>query len=172
MQNHHRILAFFMICAMTSEAYCRDHSKHREFKERKGKKVEIDGDGNVAVTLSRKKWSNEKGRFLCCPLAAKHCQAPCNGLSCDARCTLTCGLFSFFSCAPLTCQTANSAGCLSATTGTCPTGWTTSGSLCYKLSTTDMDWLAALLDCVGQGGTLAKVESAADNTLVQGLLGN
>ena len=45
-----------------------------EMKERKGKKVEFDDQGNVGITLNRKKWSSEKGRFLCCPLAAKHCR--------------------------------------------------------------------------------------------------
>ena len=56
------------------------------------------------ILFSRKKWSEEKGRFLCCPLAGHHCKHPCNGQSCSATCTLSCGLFSFFSCAPMTCQ--------------------------------------------------------------------
>ena len=56
------------------------------------------------ILFSRKKWSEEKGRFLCCPLAGHHCKHPCSGQSCSATCTLSCGLFSFFSCAPMTCQ--------------------------------------------------------------------
>merc|ERR1712173_149950 len=55
-------------------------------------------------------------------------------------------------------------------TTTCPSGWTTSGSKCYKASTTDGDWLVAFKDCLSQGGSLAKPESAAENTVVQGLL--
>ena len=40
----------------------------------------------------------------------------------------------------------------------------------FQASTTDGDWLVALTDCLSQGGTLAKPESAAENTVVQGLL--
>ena len=41
---------------------------------KRGKTVRIQEDGDVAITISRKKWAQEKGRFLCCPLASKHCK--------------------------------------------------------------------------------------------------
>ena len=50
---------------------------------KRGKTVRVQEDGDVAITISRKKWSKEKGRFLCCPLASKHCKVPCAGLSCE-----------------------------------------------------------------------------------------
>ena len=50
---------------------------------KRGKTVRVQEDGDVAITISRKKWAQEKGRFLCCPLASKHCKVPCAGLSCE-----------------------------------------------------------------------------------------
>ena len=50
---------------------------------KRGKTVRVQEDGDVAITISRKKWGQEKGRFLCCPLASKHCKVPCAGLSCE-----------------------------------------------------------------------------------------
>ena len=47
--------------------------RKKEVKERRGKTVDYDDQGNVGITLNRKKWSPEKGRFLCCALAPKHC---------------------------------------------------------------------------------------------------
>jgi len=142
---------------------------------KRGKTVRVAEDtGDISITLSRKKWSEEKGRFLCCPLAGHHCKHPCNGQSCSATCTLSCGLFSFFSCAPMTCQAANPTGCTSTTSTTCPSGWTTSASTpskCFKASTADSNWLAALQTCIADGGTLAKPETAAENTEIQTLLG-
>ena len=99
---------------------------------------------------SRKKWSEEKGRFLCCALAGHHCRTPCRGQSCTATCTLNCGFFAYYSCAPMTCQVwtcdiilfwhsvylqaANPTGCIASTA--CPAGWTasaSSSSKCFKV---------------------------------------
>ena len=96
-----------------------------------------------------------------------------NIVSGSSRCTLSCGFFSFFTCAPLTCLASNPAGCLSTSTSTCPTGYTTStsGSKCFKLVSAGDDWLNALQTCIADGGaTLAKIESTDDNTDVAGLL--
>merc|ERR1719384_291107 len=126
---------------------------------KRGKTVRVAKDtGDISITLSRKKWSEEKGRFLCCPLAGHHCKHPCNGQSCS----------------PMTCQAANPNGCTSSTSTTCPTGWTASTatpSKCFKVSTADSNWLAALQTCIADGGTLAKPETAAENTEIQTLLG-
>ena len=87
----------------------------------------------------------------------------------SAKCTLSCGLFSLFSCAPVTCGTANPFQCVASST--CPSGWTVSGSKCFNVFEGPSNWLAALQFCIAQGGTLAKIESQAENDLVQGLLG-
>ena len=39
------------------------------------------------------------------------------------------------------------------------------------MSTADSNWLAALQTCIADGGTLAKPETAAENTEIQTLLG-
>ena len=44
-------------------------------------------------------------------------------------------------------------------------------SRCCQLPASTGDWLAGLRTCIAEGGTLAKPESAAENTAVQGLLG-
>ena len=87
----------------------------------------------------------------------------------STKCTLSCGLFSLFSCAPVTCGTANPFQCVPSTT--CPSGWTVSTSKCYQYFPGPANWLAALQLCIAQGGTLAKVESQAEHDLVQGLVG-
>ena len=51
-------------------------------KVKRGKEVRFSGSGNVEVGLRFKKWSEPKQRFLCCPLAHKHCKSPCKGISC------------------------------------------------------------------------------------------
>ena len=102
-------------------------------KDTRGKAVLFTKNGDVDISIRRKKWSEDKGRFLCCPLASHHCKAPCNGLSCEAKCTVSCGLFNLFPCAAITCQEANSAGCVATSSGSCPTGWTTEGTKCFKV---------------------------------------
>ena len=51
-------------------------------KVKKGKKISFTKDGNIDVSVRYKKWSDPKQRTLCCPLAFKHCKAPCAGASC------------------------------------------------------------------------------------------
>ena len=41
----------------------------------------------------------------------------------------------------------------------------------HQVSTADSNWLAALQTCIADGGTLAKPETAAENTEIQTLLG-
>jgi len=87
---------------------------------------------------------------------------------------VSCGFFGFFTCAPLTCQAANPSGCTAATTTSgCPVGWTRlpGGAKCFKYMGGPSDWLAAQTSCLAMGGTLAKVESAAEQALVFGLIG-
>ena len=40
-----------------------------------------------------------------------------------------------------------------------------------KMNTSTSNWLAALQACIADGGTLAKPETAAENTEIQTLLG-
>ena len=40
-----------------------------------------------------------------------------------------------------------------------------------KMNTATSNWLAALQACIANGGTLAKPETAAENTEIQTLLG-
>jgi len=148
-------------------------------KINKGKEIKFSSKGDVNVNVRYHKWKDPKERTFCCPLSIKHCKLPCKGLSCSATCTLSCGFFDLYPCAPVSCSVANPFGCVQATTtttaaaATCPSGWTASptNNKCFKASTTDGDWLVALTDCLSQGGTLAKIENAAENTAVQNLLG-
>ena len=87
----------------------------------------------------------------------------------SAQCTLSCGLFSLYSCAPVSCGTANPFQCVAS--ATCPSGWTVSGSKCFNLFEGPANWLAALQTCIAQGGSLAKIESQAEQDLVFGLMG-
>jgi len=131
--------------------------------------VRYNKKGDIGVTVRWNKWSDPQQRTLCCPLAPKHCKYPCKGLSCDAQCTLSCGLFSLFKCPPVSCAKANPFQCIPSSSNTCPAGWTVSGSKCFRLFTDNTDWLTALRRCMAQGGTLAKIESDAENMVVQGL---
>merc|ERR1712227_477491 len=152
---------------------------------RRGKVVEVDDDGNLDVTVSRKKWKDqtEFSRSFCCLSAAQLCQGPCNGQSCDAGCKVKCGWIFQFACPTVACGVANPSGCVPATTTAtttttttttttpgCPADYTTSGSKCFKVFTAVSNWLAALTTCIGEGGTLAKLETSDENTLVQTLL--
>ena len=195
----------FLLCYYTNckKNYENDNGE----KVKKGKKIGYTKDGNIDVSVRYKKWSDPKQRTLCCPLAYKHCKSPCAGLSCkfrtikmililmiclpgDAMCTLSCGLFSLYSCAPIRCGIANPFQCVSSSSSTCPTGWTQSGSKCFRVSLqifiqllntfdryfrikaygTATNWLTAQNNCEAQGGTLAKIESAQENAVVQGLI--
>lgn len=145
--------------------------KEKKGRKPKGKQVRMNEEGNIDITISRRKWSDEKqSRTLCCPLAAQHCKYPCRGASCSAQCTLSCGLFSLYSCAPVSCGTANPFQCVAS--ATCPSGWTVSGSKCFNLFEGPANWLEALQTCIAQGGSLAKIESQAEQDLVFGLMGN
>ena len=64
---------------------------------------------------------------------------------------------------------ANPFQCVAASS--CPSGWTVSGQKCFRVFPGPLDWLAALQVCIAEGGTLAKIESQAENDLVVGLLG-
>ena len=109
----------------------------------------------------------------------------------SASCTVTCGYFGFFSCPAVTCQVANPWACttsVTVATPTCEAGFTqvTGGTKCYKVSslrfvtkntyialkleTTASNWLAALQRCIALGGTLAKIESAAEQAIVANLI--
>lgn len=144
--------------------------KVKDGRKPSGKKISINEKGDIGITISRRKWGDEsKSRTLCCPLAGKHCKYPCKGMSCSAQCTLSCGLFSLFSCAPVSCGAANPFQCVAAST--CPSGWTVSGQKCFRVFPGPSNWLASLQTCIALGGTLAKIESQAENDLVHGLLG-
>merc|ERR1712227_1059404 len=149
------------------------------------KTVEVDDDGNLDVTVNRKKFKdqNEFSRSFCCLSATQYCQGPCNGQSCDAGCKVKCGWGFFqFPCSTVSCGVANPSGCVPVTTTTstttttttttagCPADYTALGSKCFKVFTAVANWLAALTTCIGEGGTLAKLETTDENTLVQTLL--
>ena len=133
MNKFHKSLHIYLVVSGTLCSVSGYNSVNNDGNNiKRGKTVSFTKTGDVDISIRRKKWSEEKGRFLCCPLASHHCKAPCNGLSCEARCTVSCGLFSLFPCDAITCQEANSGGCVAS--ATCPTGWTTEGSKCFKVS--------------------------------------
>ena len=54
----------------------------------------------------------------------------------SATCTVSCGFFGFFKCAPLTCEAAHPNGCTATTTASgCDVGWTRlpGGTKCFKV---------------------------------------
>ena len=54
----------------------------------------------------------------------------------SATCSVSCGFFGFFKCAPLTCEAANPNGCTATTTASgCDVGWTSlpEGTKCFKV---------------------------------------
>ena len=54
----------------------------------------------------------------------------------SATCTVSCGFFGFFKCAPLTCEAANPNGCTAtATASGCDVGWTRlpGETTCFKV---------------------------------------
>ena len=51
--------------------------------KKRGKKIVETRRGDVLIKINRKKWEDPKERLLCCPLAHKHCKAPCKGVSCQ-----------------------------------------------------------------------------------------
>jgi len=143
--------------------------KELERFSRKGKVVSQEEDGNIAIELRRKRWQGEKERSLCCALASHHCKGPCNGALCTAQCTVSCGFLAFWKCSPLTCSAANPSQCTAATT--CGTGGTQVGTKCFTFNAGPQTWLAALTTCVAAGGSLAKIESAAEQTAAFALTG-
>jgi len=168
---HPKLLIMFVMFAASVSARSEEFEEKRRKKLRKpGKTISLEENGDIDIQISRKKFSNPKERFLFCPLAEKHCKAPCNGKSCSATCTVSCGFFSFFTCAPLTCATANPTACI-ATTATCEVGWSLSGTKCFKVEAGPSNWLASLTSCIGLGGTLAKIEEQEQQDVVYGLAG-
>lgn len=138
---------------------------------RKGKLVtREEGTGDIAVELRRKRWENEKGRSLCCALAGHHCKGPCSGSSCTAQCTVRCGFLAFWKCSPMTCQSANPGQCTASSTCNAGAG-TQVGTKCFTLNPGPVTWLAALTTCIMAGGTLAKIESAAEQAAAVTLAG-
>eukprot|EP00090_Calanus_glacialis_P008968 TRINITY_DN17292_c0_g1_i1.p1 TRINITY_DN17292_c0_g1~~TRINITY_DN17292_c0_g1_i1.p1 ORF type:complete len:254 (-),score=47.19 TRINITY_DN17292_c0_g1_i1:6-767(-) len=152
----------------------KEENKRRKKDRKPGKTISLEENGDIDITISRRKYSNEKERLLCCPLATKHCRAPCKDNSCSATCTVSCGFFGFFICAPLTCEAAHPNGCIATTTASgCDVGWTRlpGGTKCFKVEAGPSNWLAAQTSCLTLGGTLAKIESADEQALVFGLIG-
>jgi hypothetical protein len=67
------------------------------------------------------------------------------------------------------CSVKHYAACEGPVTSSCPSGWTQVGSKCLRASTTTEKWSDAEAACVSQGGHLASVTSAADNSTLLGL---
>jgi len=166
------MLAVVVVVGMKEE---KEEARRKKKDRKPGKTVNLEENGDIDITISRRKYSNEKERLLCCPLSTKHCHKPCKGKSCSTTCTVSCGFFGFFKCAPLTCEAANPSGCTTTTTTTgCEVGWTRipQGSKCFKYMAGPSNWLASQTACLALGGSLAKVESAAEQALVFGLIGS
>jgi hypothetical protein len=140
---------------------------------RPGKTITKTDNGDVDITISRKKFADDKARLLCCPFVSHHCKGPCRGLACTATCTVTCGFFGLIACPSTTCQVANPGGCTAVPTLTCDAGYTLGAGTtkCYKLETAADDWLAALRTCIAMGGDLAKIENQAEQDAVFAVTG-
>merc|ERR1712130_468517 len=132
-------------------------------------------------------------RHGCCFFANNICNAPCAGRLCSAQCTVQCGIFGG-TCAPITCAAAAPTTCLASTATTTtttvaptittattttvapivtarPVGYSqVSSSKCWQLSSTSLDWLDALTNCVQQGGTLATVDNQQEQDALSGLI--
>jgi len=158
------LLALVLIVATKVEA----EGKELEKFTRKGKIVTQEASGDIDVKIQRRKWGGEKERFLCCAFSSKHCKGPCAGAQCTAQCTVRCGFLSLWVCPPLTCQSANPSQCTS-TTGCI--GGTAVGAKCFTFSAGPSTWLAALAECVTAGGSLAKIETQAEQTAAAALTG-
>merc|ERR1712130_707593 len=151
---------------------------------------------NSRPIFSQRPTSNQSGNFIvknrnqqlesntrhgCCFFANNICNAPCAGRLCSAQCTVQCGIFGG-TCAPITCAAAAPTTCLASTATTttttvapivtaCPVGYSqVSSSKCWQLSSTSLDWLDALTNCVQQGGTLATVGNQQEQDALSGLI--
>ena len=67
------------------------------------------------------------------------------------------------------CSVANSAQCT--TTSTCADGYTEVGSKCIKVVAGPANYLDAIIGCCEEGGTLATIESQAEQDAVFALTG-
>ncbi|MFZ5693968.1 MAG: lectin-like protein [Pseudomonadota bacterium] len=63
------------------------------------------------------------------------------------------------------------ASTVNTTTVSCPAGYTAAGDGCYRLITTTMNQATALTNCQSDGGTLAKIDNATENSVVQTFMG-
>merc|ERR1712130_749589 len=148
--------------------------------------------GNFIVK-NRNQQLESNTRHGCCFFANNICNAPCAGRLCSAQCTVQCGIFGG-TCAPITCAAAAPTTCLASTATTttttaaptittattttvapivtaCPVGYSqVSSSKCWQLSSTSLDWLDALTNCVQQGGTLATVDNQQEQDALSGLI--
>merc|ERR1712130_300051 len=148
--------------------------------------------GNFIVK-NRNQQLESNTRHGCCFFANNICNAPCAGRLCSAQCTVQCGIFGG-TCAPITCAAAAPTTCLASTATTttttvaptittattttvapivtaCPVGYSqVSSSKCWQLSSTSLDWLDALTNCVQQGGTLATVGNQQEQDALSGLI--
>merc|ERR1712130_452461 len=148
--------------------------------------------GNFIVK-NRNQQLESNTRHGCCFFANNICNAPCAGRLCSAQCTVQCGIFGG-TCAPITCAAAAPTTCLASTATTTtttvaptittattttvapivtarPVGYSqVSSSKCWQLSSTSLDWLDALTNCVQQGGTLATVDNQQEQDALSGLI--
>lgn len=78
------LLVFVFMCCFFVNAKDGKEKKEKNGRKPSGKTIMMTETGGIDITISRRKWSEEKqSRTLCCPLAAKHCKYPCKGLSCE-----------------------------------------------------------------------------------------
>ena len=87
----------------------------------------------------------------------------CAGQECAANCRVQCGLLGGL-CPAVSCSVANPLQCTGGTSTTsttstttaspiissCDSGYTLSGSKCYRVVTSSSNYLAAILGCVSQ----------------------
>merc|ERR1712142_184533 len=148
------------------------------------------------LQLDQIRKKSKRLKSFCCAWAKKYCIVPCIGKKCSAQCTVRCGFGGMFTCSPISCQVANPFSCIPTTTTTttttsttvttvstttttaapstndCDAGWTQVGTKCYKVEAGPSNYYDAIAGCIGLGGTLATIESQAEQDAVYALTGS
>ena len=83
-------------------------------------------------------------------------------------CQVSCGFLGSTVCEPVSCSVANAAECTSA----CADGYTEVGSKCFSAIAGPANYLDAITACCSEGGTLATIESQAEQDAVYALTGD
>jgi len=188
-------LVLYITVCLSVASTAEDYYEDLENIEDRDNLVEMRGENNITVAIRPNSRSKSLKSF-CCVWAKKYCIVPCIGKKCTAQCTVRCGFGGMFTCSPISCQVANPVLCTAATTTTtsttsttvttvsttstttaastndCDAGWTQVGSKCYKVEAGPSNYYDAIAGCIGLGGTLATIESQAEQDAVYALTGS